>query len=237
MKKIAFFVFTIVLGANFLPLSAQSVYLGGVFPTIDHSGMLTKRLEYSLYYFGAFPLLNLKAPNLKNDARFLLFYAEQGLSLNVNAKLSLNASYVYQRENVGQENYINENRLHVQATYKHAAASAQIKHRVRLDNRFIQNRATGKTPYTHRLRYLLGIDFPISAQRTNLYFTAYEEAFFNTYSSASAVYGENWAYAAFGIKLNDHHKIESGPLYITWNTGGKAWLHQFYLQLTWLSRL
>ena len=109
--------------------------------------------------------------------------------------------------------------------------------RVRLDNRFIQNRATGQTPYTHRLRYLIGLDFPISAQRTNLYFTAYEEAFFNTYSSASSVYGENWAYAALGIKLNDHHKIESGPLYITWNTGGKAWLHQFYLQLTWLSRL
>ena len=237
MKKIGLFVFILVLGANLLPSKAQSVYLGGVFPTIDHSGLLTKRLEYSLYYFGAFPLLNLKAPNLKNDARFLLFYAEQGLSLNVNAKLSLNASYVYQRENVGQENYINENRLHVQATYKHAAASAQIKHRVRLDNRFIQNRATGKTPYTHRLRYLLGIDFPISAQRKNLYFTAYEEAFFNTYSSASSVYGENWAYAALGIKLNDHHKIESGPLYITWNTGEKAWLHQFYLQLTWVSRL
>ena len=234
MKKHGLFFFMIVLGYS-LPIKTQSVYVGGVFPTIDHSGMLSKRLDYGLYYFGAFPLVNFKSPNVSEDAQFLLFYSEQGLSFNLNSNLSVNASYVYQRENAFAENYVNENRLHLQATYKHVAASIQLKHRLRLDNRFIQNRTTGKTPYTHRLRYLIGIDFPISAQRKNLYFTAYEEAFFNTFRNASAVYGENWAYAALGLKLNDHHKIETGPLYITWNTGHKTWFHQFYLQITWIS--
>jgi hypothetical protein len=236
MKKQGLFFLILVLGYS-LPLKTQSVYVGGVFPTIDHSGMLSKRLEYGLYYFGAFPLVNFKAPKSASDASFLLFYSEQGLSFNLTSKLSVNASYVYQRENAIAENYINENRLHLQAAYKHTASSIQFKHRIRLDNRFIQNRATGETPYTHRLRYLIGIDFPIRAQNTNVYFTAYEEAFFNTFRKASAVYGENWVYAALGLKLNDHHKIEAGPLYITWNTGPKTWFHQFYMQLTWVSRL
>ena len=37
---------------------AQSTYVGGLFPTIDHSGTITKYLDYSFYYFGAFPLVN-----------------------------------------------------------------------------------------------------------------------------------------------------------------------------------
>jgi hypothetical protein len=139
MKKQGLFFFIIVLGC-LLHLKSQSVYVGGVFPTIDHSGMLSKRLEYGLYYFGAFPLVKFKAPKSASDASFLLFYSEQGLSFNLTSKLSVNASYVYQRENAIAENYINENRLHLQATYKHTASSIQFKHRIRLDNRFIQNR-------------------------------------------------------------------------------------------------
>jgi hypothetical protein len=108
---------------------------------------------------------------------------------------------------------------------------------LRFDNRFVHNRTTGETPFTHRLRYLIGLDFPIKSKKNNLFFTAYEEAFFNTFKNAGAVYGENWAYAAIGIKLNDKNKIETGPLYITWNTGGTNWFHQYYLQLTWVSHL
>jgi hypothetical protein len=70
-----------------------------------------------------------------------------------------------------------------------------------------------------------------------LYFTAYEEIFFNTFKNAGAFYAENWAYAALGVKLNDKNKLETGPLYIAWNTGGTNWFHQYYLQFTWISHL
>ena len=84
-----------------------------------------------------------------------------------------------------------------------------LKHRLRFDNRFVHNRTTGETPYIHRLRYLIGLDVPIKSKKNNLYFTAYEEAFFNTFKNPSAVYGENWAYAAIDVKLNDKNKIET----------------------------
>jgi hypothetical protein len=105
---------------------------------------------------------------------------------------------------------------------------------LRFDNRFIQDHVTGKTPYTNRIRYLIGINIPI---KDKLYFAAYEEAFFNTYKGATAIYAENWAYAAIGIKLNEKNKIEVGPLYITWNAGVNTWFNQYYLQVTWVSHI
>ncbi len=215
-------------------IKAQSVFVGGLFPTIDHSGTLTKKLDYSFYYFGAFPIIDFAKPNVSTDANFLLFYAEQALTFNATSKLSFTGSYLYQRSNVVYANFVNENRIYIQTTFKHTVKSVNIKHRLRFDNRFIQNRFTGETSYTHRLRYLVSIDFKI---KNNFYFTAYEEAFFNTFKSASPIYGENWAYAAIGLKLNEKNKIETGPLYIFWNTGGDNWFNQYYLQIIWVSHL
>ncbi len=226
--------FAISIFLTIYTAKSQSVFVGGVFPAIDRSAALTQKLGYSLYYFGAFPLVNFAKPTISTDANFLLFYAEQALTFSVTKNLSFTGSYLYQRANVVYANFVNENRFYVQTTYKHTLKSVNLKHRLRFDNRFIQNRVTGETPYTHRLRYLIGIDFPI---KNNIYFAAYEEAFFNTFKSAAAVYAENWAYAAIGIKLNEKNKIETGPLYITWNTGGNNWFNQYYLQITWVSHL
>lgn len=212
----------------------QSLYYGGLFPTIDHSGTLTNKLDYSLYYFAAFPLANFNKPDVSKDAFFHLLYFEQALTYKVNSKFFLTGSYLYQRANVVYDNYVNENRFYLQAKYKHPVSKINFTHRLRFDGRFIQNRVTNETPFTHRVRYLIGFDIPINEK---LYFAAYEEAFFNTFKNAGAVYGENWAYAALGKKINEKNKIEAGVLYVTWNAGGSNWFNQYYFQLTWISHL
>jgi hypothetical protein len=217
-----------------LTAKPQSQYYGGAFPTIDHSGDISNKLGYGLYYFGAFPLVNLSKPNINKDANFLLLYSEQSLSYKLTDKFTLTGSYVYQRTNAVYDNYVNENRIYIQAKYKHAIKNIKLTHRLRFDGRFIQNRVTNETPFTNRIRYLIGVDIPINEK---LYFTAYEEAFFNTFKNASAIYGENWAYAAIGRKLNASNKIEAGILYITWNTGVSSWFNQYYFQVTWISHL
>ncbi len=230
IKHCIVFIFISLL---FIPkINAQNFHVGGVFPTIDHSGTISNKLDYSLYYFAAFPLFNLNKPNIKNNSHFLLFYSEQALSYNISSKFSITASYVFQRENVVYNNYVNENRFYVQTKYKHSIKKTNLVHRFRFDGRFIHNRYTNETPFTHRLRYLIGFDTPINEK---LYLTAYEEAFFNTFKNTNSIYGENWAYVALGKKLNPNNKIEAGALYITWNTGIKSWFNQYYFQLTWLS--
>ena len=221
----------------FSEVKAQNINVAGVFPTVDHSGDLSSRMEYSLYYFAAFPLVNLDKPDLSKDTYFHLFYSEQALTFKPTSKFSLTGSYVYQRANPVYDTYVNENRFYLQAKYKHSIKKINLVHRVRFDGRFVQNRITNESPFTHRARYLIGLDVPLKSKKDNLYFTMYEELFFNTVNGADPVYEENWAYAAFGIKLNERNKIEPGILYITWSIGKPNWFNQYYFQLTWINHL
>ncbi len=233
MRRICITFFTFLsLFAN-----SQSLHFAGVFPTIDHSGDLSNNLGYGLYYFAAFPLVNLDKPEMNKDANFLLFYSEQSLTYKASQHISFTGSYVYQRANAVYANYVNENRFYIQAKFNHSIKKLNLAHRIRFDGRFIQNRIANETPFTHRARYLLGFDIPIKSKKENLYFTAYEEVFFNTVRGANPVYEENWAYAALGIKLNEKNKIEPGFLYITWNIGKTNWFNQYYFQVTWISHL
>lgn len=220
-----------------LLIKSQSLHYGGVFPTIDHSGDLTSKLGYGLYYFAAIPLANLKDPDIGSDATFLLFYSEQSLTYSLNKHFSFTGSYVYQRANVLDPYYVNENRFYVQAKYTHSLNKLNFAHRVRFDGRFIQSGYSRETTFAHRARYLIGFDVPLKTKKENLYFTAYEELFFSTVNGADPVYEENWAYAALGIKLNERNKIEPGLLYITWSIGKPNWFNQYYFQLTWISHL
>ncbi len=234
-KAYALIVFTFVWHFNF----AQSISALGVFPTIDHSGPLSKKLDYSFYYFGAFPLTYIEKQKT-HSADFLLAYAEQAITYNTSNRLSFTASYILQRTDFFKNYYSNENRMYIQAAYKQKIirrSEINLKHRLRFDNRFIQNNITDKTPYTHRLRYLIGADFSIKSKKNNKYIAAYEEAFFNTYKNAGSVYAENWAYAALGHKINNNNKVEAGMLYITWKTAPNSWFNQYYLQLTWINQL
>jgi len=226
---------TVLAALCFAGALAQSRYLGGVFPTIDHAGQLSNKLGYGLYYFGAFPLAGFGKLPTATVPDFFLLYSEQSLTYSSNNSLSFTGSYVYQRANVLRDNFVNENRFYIQAKYKHVFKQVNLSHRLRFDGRFVKNRITGKAPFTHRLRYLLGGDFALSKKSANTYFSFYEELFFNSVKGANPVFEENWAYAALGKKLNPVHKFELGLLYITWSIGKPFWLHQYYLQATWIT--
>jgi hypothetical protein len=227
--------FKSVAGFFFIPLFtlfSQNIHVAGLFPTIDHSGNVSNRLGYSLYYFAAFPVISLDQS--KQDTYFNLFYSEQALTYKLNGRFSITGSYVYQRANAVYDNYVNENRFYIQTKYKHVVNKITFTHRLRFDGRFIQNRETNETPFTHRIRYLIGMETPVNEK---FYFTAYEEAFFNTFKNPGALYAENWAYMAVGKQLSSVNKIELGVLYLTWNIGGKSWFNQYYLQATWISHI
>jgi len=214
----------------FSVLAAQTSTVAGLFPTVDLSGKMSTRWDYTTYYFGAFPDVNLSQDAESEVADVLLVYAEQGLAFKWKEPLTLGASYVFQLENVGQENRLREHRLHLEATARHSIGKARMKHRIRFDNRFIHSYSTGSTEYKTRIRYLLGGELPLG---TDSYVAAYEEAFFTTHTNSLSRFSENWAAAAVGKRFRKHMGAEVGPLYIVWRTGSDAWLHQLYLQLTW----
>ena len=125
---------------------AQSTYVGGLFPSIDHSGDINNKLSYGTYYLGAFPLINFNKPNICKDANFLFFYLEQSLSYKLTDKLSMTGSYDYLRFKPVYNDYINENRFYVQAKYKYLIKKFKLTQRLRFEGRFIQNKITNENP-------------------------------------------------------------------------------------------
>jgi hypothetical protein len=218
-------------------LSGQNVNHFGFFPTVDHSGRISDKWSYGLYYFNAFNAVNDKFERKTDRPGYFVFYAEQSLSYQISKNVSLTGSYVYERQNPTKRNYRNENRLYFQGTYKPKIGATELKFRARYDARFIQDRETRNRPYTSRVRALIGVSNPIG-KSSRYYVTAYNEMFFNTYKGASVIYGENWAYAGVGMKTTKLGTFEAGPLYIAWVTNEKRDLLNFYyLQLSWITNL
>jgi hypothetical protein len=213
---------------------SQNINIGGLFPTIDHSASINDKVGYGIYYFAAFPILNINKPDFKKDPFFHLLYAEHAINFNPSKKITFTGSYVYQRANVVYDNYSNENRFYAQAKFNHQIKKLDVSHRFRFDGRFIENRSTKKSPFTHRARYLIGATYSLN---NTSYITGYEELFFNTTKNSFFIYEENWAYAGIGRSLNKNNKFEVGLLYVTWDMGKRNWFNQYYFQTTWINHL
>lgn len=137
MKQLLVVFLLVVAGS----VSAQNVNHTGLFPVIDHSGILSDKWNYSLYFAALNLTSNIENEGLDNS-RFFIFYSEQALSYKLNKNFSSIASYVYERQYpIDKSKYRNENRFYVQALAK-SILGAQIRNRIRYDGRFIQDRIT-----------------------------------------------------------------------------------------------
>jgi hypothetical protein len=209
-------------------MRGQTVW--GVFPTIDASIGLNEKNNIGLYHFAAVPLQSIQGDV---GAGVLLYYAEQSFNHAFTDNTTLTGAYVYQAENPGTKGVVHEQRGHVQLKQSFNLGSNEVQLRLRSDNRFIRTSFSDKFQFQHRGRLLAG--WSRTFNKWKIY--AYEEAFFNTPSSASPYFAENWAALQFNRSISNRSSIEFGPLYITWKTGPSAWFHQLYVQFTYVVKL
>lgn len=208
---------------------SQNITYLGIFPTIDHSGTLADNWSYNSYNFAA---INLNASN-DDRARLFYVYTENGIHYQWNDWTFSNA-YVYERQEVFADYARNEHRIFQQITYKKPLKDTwELKFRLRFDERFIQNVATREFNFSHRLRILIGAKYSFN---DSWYTFAYTETFFNT--SSQFQYNENWSALQMGYNFNERNSLEFGYLYVGWIYNAQNnWLHQNYLQLTWVNKL
>ncbi len=232
MKNLLAIVLPVLLVLWQTRADAQNIVYGGIFPTIDHSGKLSDKWAYHSYIFAA--IKPYSHQDQTDKSRMLYAYGEWGLTYSLTERLSATSAYVYERQQPFEGDYRNENRFHQQLTYQlPLSEKLTLKQRLRFDARFIENRATKQTPFTHRLRYLLGISQNITP---SVYWFAYSEFFFDTKNQFK--FNENWSALQIGKKIKARHAVELGYLYVGWvRNSQNDWLHQHYLQLTWVSRV
>jgi hypothetical protein len=224
----------LILLTGSLTMQAQTNHSWGLFPTIDHSGQLSEKWSYYTYLFASFKPYTNEIFGVESKSRITSFYSEVGANYKLSNKLTATASYVYERQNPFEDYYRNENRLFQQlALINPVREWFNLKLRIRFDERFIQDPVTKQANFTHRIRLLTGFSKDLTE---NLYVFGYSELFLNT--SSNFAYNENWSALQIGRELNASNKIETGLLYIGWINDNKGnWLHQYYLQLTWVSKL
>ncbi len=227
MKKIIVLVLCLGIGKTF----AQNHHIYGLFPTYNADLKLSSRWTTSVYSFLALNPKNQSTEGIEYPRQTNAFYIELDAIYGLNEEWSLAGSYTFERASPLTENYRNENRLWLQVQHYKKLSKFNLKNRIRYDFRFIQNRLTGNTDYNPRLRYLLGVDFPLNSN--SLYFAAYNEFFFDTYKNRVAAYAENWVFIGIGFDLSKNTKLETGLLNINWiRNKDKDWLKQYYWQVT-----
>lgn len=209
--------------------TGQNTSLFGLFPTIDHSGDLSKRWSYNLYLFDAIKTGDDGGEGASIANGSFYAYMELGGTYKLAERWFGTMAYVHEQQSPFEPTARIEHRLFQQLTFKGPRERWDAKLRLRFDERWIRAYDASSGSFSSRLRLLGGLKWP---NDTRTYFTGYFEGFLTSTSDLS--YDETWATAQIGIKLGEHHAVEAGGLFIDWRMP-YGWMHQRYLQLSWVS--
>lgn len=206
----------------------------GIFPTIDNSGQIGKKFTYNTYSFVAIKPYNNNNKCTRESPYFA--YAELGTGYQLTPTLNLSVGYVFENQEPYTFQTRYENRLFQQLTHKKDLGKFTLKNRLRFEERFFSYLYSSNKDFSHRARYLIGGKYQITEK---YYVMGYSESFFHTTGWNQFKFDENWSALQLGIKLNQNNALELGYLYIGWdlNHENSSWLHQHYLQTTWVNTL
>ena len=231
--------FGLFLGFIGMGISAQDLNFKGVLPMWNQTGNISPKFNYNFTIYPTFDVLDESVQGMSYPKTTLQLYVQPSLIYLLNAQWQMAVSYTYQRNNPINERYSNEHRLWQQSSFMHNIEKGQISHRVRMEERFIQNRADDSYPLSTRLRYQMACMVPLegpSLEAKEYYFNSYNEFFFSLSGQRNALYSDNWTYLGIGYHLGDLGRIELGYLLqnaIRNPAGDHRYLH--LLQMAWFS--
>lgn len=136
-----------------------------------------------------------------------------------------------------------ERRLWEQFQHAHRLGRFNLNHRMRLEQRFVGNSATGSFEggfYVNRFRYMLRSTVEFTVKKKDYYIATYDEIFIPFGAKAhSNNFDQNRLYAALGFHVPIiSSKIEIGYMnqYLQHRTGNK-WENNHTFQLAWFCKI
>ncbi len=106
-----------------------------------------------------------------------------------------------------------ENRLFQQFTGKHAWGRPTLEHRLRLEQRWIEE--SGRTDFRNRFRYRLQVTVPLRGENIQPrapFLNFYDEVFLNVGTRGDA-FDQNRLYGAYGWQFTKHANLQLGLLW------------------------
>lgn len=212
-----------ILLTTSLALAVMSVYgqdltFYGFLPALNLTGNLRGKFNVNLFSSTTIDAVNERISGIEYPATDLQFYLQPSLIYVHSPKLNFAASYTYQRNNPFQDNFVNEHRLWQQAIYSMPLGAGKLNQRLRVEERFIENRVLNTYPYFTRARYQIAFNRPLQGQMLDaheFYLNMYNEFYFSLTGAKNATYSENWTYGGVGYDLGNIGRLEIGYLFQT----------------------
>jgi hypothetical protein len=195
MKKISYIFASLLIFGLWQDIFAQNLTFYGFLPAFSQTGRISERVDY--------------------PERDLQLYIQPSIIYKFSPNLNASFSYTYQRNNPLEDDYSNEHRLWQQVIFGHNAEKLRFTHRIRFEQRFIENRLTGEYPFSTRLRYQFGGNMPLQGKtldKNEFYLNAYNEFYFSLTGIKNDTYSENWTYTGVGYNFGKMGRLEMGYL-------------------------
>ena len=135
---------------------------------------------------------------------FTQLIVRTGLNYSLSNEAQVLLGYAYIFADPTESSY-HEHRLFQQGIHRHAISSLGIQHRVRLEERFVEEK-----DMSVRFRYLLGATYPLNMHAMNtgaIYASAFNEIFVNMVGTA---FDRNRIYGAIGYQWSPYIRTELG---------------------------
>lgn len=215
---------------------AKSFETFGAVPFLSLSKSLSAKTDLSFYHSDTFALTEGKFASKKYPSRDQQAYFQTSIGYKLTPSFNLAIGHIYQRNNPMDVDFVNEHRIFEQATFSHIHFDKQFTHRIRFEQRFIDERHNHQNKT--RLRYQVGMSFPLQGRQLDpgeWYFNSYNEFYFSTTGERNAFYSDDWVYAGCGYLTQEWGKIEVGPLAQYSVVNRDKDIRAFYaLQLGWI---
>jgi hypothetical protein len=194
---------------------------------------LSKNLStYTSLNFYHYDIFNFAKNNLggkKFDSGVTNNYFQTALSYQYLPSLTLSIGHIFQKSTSE-----NENRIFQQFVYSKRLRAAILTHRVRLEERFIEEE------FKTRVRYQLGGRIPLRGDEIDsgeFYLNVYNEFYFSTTGERNAFFSDDWLFGGVGYMTKNLGSFEAGPL-VQWSriNENKDTRTHYTLQAGWIYR-
>lgn len=195
---------------------------------IDSTGAMTslsvtKKLDaynsLTLYHYDVYSFVDRRLGNREFSSGAITSYLQAAYNYQYRPNIAFSLGYIYQRNDPFEDNFQNENRIFQQVVVTHGPQWIRYSHRLRFEERFIENRNRHETDFRTRLRYQIGAKIPLRGiliEANEFYLNIYNEFYFSTTGERHALFSDDWFYSGLGWKTEHFGNFEFGPL-IQWS--------------------
>jgi len=204
----------LILGFSFA-VHAKVFDQWGVNPYISFTKSVAPRYDLTILHWDVLTLGERNFQGRAYPRDWVQTYFQTALTFKYNSSWNFAIGHVYQMNNPNRDDYQNEHRIFPQVTYASSWRSTRFTQRLRVEERFVQDREKDVYHARTRVRFQTGMQFPLQGRTLDpgeYYFNTYNEFYFSALGERNAFWSDDWVYTGLGFQTKDWGRIEAGPI-------------------------